>query len=83
MTDLLECLRAELQVHGYSVRTQEMCVLVVRLLAEHYHKPSDQVSEEELRDYFQMKRQIRDSGRHSTYTLKLTAALIQCELLIR
>ncbi len=52
MTDLLERLRADLQLRGYSVRTQEMYVRVVRLLAEHYSRPPDQISEEELRDYF-------------------------------
>jgi site-specific recombinase XerD len=42
----------DMQLRGLSVRTQDAYVRVVRQLAEHYGKPPDQLSEEELRQYF-------------------------------
>jgi site-specific recombinase XerD len=41
-----------MQLRGLSARTQETYVRVVRQLAEYYHKPPDQLSQEELRHYF-------------------------------
>jgi integrase/recombinase XerD len=41
-----------LQLRGLSERTQEAYVRAVRQLAEHYHKSPDQITEEELRQYF-------------------------------
>jgi hypothetical protein len=40
-----------MQLRGLSERTQETYVRVVRQLAEYYHKPPDQLSEAELRQY--------------------------------
>jgi integrase/recombinase XerD len=42
----------DLQLQGMSARTQQAYTRVVRLLSEHYQKSPDQVSEEELRQYF-------------------------------
>lgn len=42
----------DLQLAGMSERTQQMYVRAVRLLAEYYKKPPDQITEEELRRYF-------------------------------
>jgi hypothetical protein len=42
----------DMQLRGLSVRTQESYVRVVRQLAEYYGQPPDQISEEELRQYF-------------------------------
>ncbi|MDZ7362301.1 MAG: phage integrase N-terminal SAM-like domain-containing protein [candidate division KSB1 bacterium] len=42
----------DLQLAGMSERNQQMYVRAVRLLAEHYNKPPDQITEEELRRYF-------------------------------
>jgi site-specific recombinase XerD len=42
----------DLQLQGMSARTQQAYTRVVRLLSEHYRKSPDQVSEEELRQYF-------------------------------
>ena len=42
----------DLQLAGMSERTQQMYVRAVRMLAEHYNKPPDQITEEELRRYF-------------------------------
>jgi site-specific recombinase XerD len=42
----------DLQLAGMSECTQQMYVRAVRMLAEHYNKPPDQITEEELRRYF-------------------------------
>ena len=42
----------DLQLHGLSTRTQALYVQAVRHLAEYYRKPPDQITEEELRQYF-------------------------------
>jgi len=42
----------DLQLHGLSKRTQALYVQAVRQLAEYYRKPPDQITEEELRQYF-------------------------------
>lgn len=42
----------DLQLHGLSKSTQLLYVRAVRHLAEYYRKPPDQITEEELRQYF-------------------------------
>jgi site-specific recombinase XerD len=42
----------DMQLRGFSPRTQESYARAVRKLAEHYHKPPDRVTEQELRQYF-------------------------------
>jgi site-specific recombinase XerD len=42
----------DLQLHGLSTSTQALYVQAVRHLAEYYRKPPDQITEEELRQYF-------------------------------
>jgi len=42
----------DLQLKGYSPRTQEAYVRAVRQLAEHFHRSPDQLGEDELRQYF-------------------------------
>jgi len=49
----------DLQLRGYSERTQEMYVRAVRQLAEHYHTSPDQITEEQLRDYFLYNKNVR------------------------
>jgi site-specific recombinase XerD len=44
-------MREDMQLRGYSERTQDSYLRVVRQLAEHYHKSPDQISEEEIRQY--------------------------------
>ena len=41
-----------MQLRGFAERTQEAYLLAVSQLAKHYHKPPDQINEEELRQYF-------------------------------
>lgn len=52
MTKLRERMLQDMQLRGFSDRTQECYIRSVRLLAEHYNKPPDQITEEELRLYF-------------------------------
>lgn len=42
----------DLQLHGLSKSTQALYVRAVQKLAEHYQRPPDQITEEELRRYF-------------------------------
>ncbi|MCG8606829.1 phage integrase N-terminal SAM-like domain-containing protein, partial [bacterium] len=42
----------DMQLKGFSERTQQCYLRAVRKLAQHYNKPPDQISEEELRNYF-------------------------------
>jgi site-specific recombinase XerD len=42
----------DMQLRGLAPKTQDAYLRAVRQLAEHYNKSPDQVSEEELRDYF-------------------------------
>ena len=52
MTPLRQRMIEDMQLRGMSKRTQDAYVRVVRQLAEHYGQPPDQISEEELRQYF-------------------------------
>jgi integrase/recombinase XerD len=52
MTALRQKMIEDMQLRGLSARTQEMYVRVVRQLAEYYRQPPDQLSQEELRQYF-------------------------------
>ena len=52
MTPLRIRFLEDMQLHGYSPKTQSCYVGAVCGLAKHYHKSPDQISEEELRRYF-------------------------------
>ena len=52
MTQLRQRMIEDLQLRGLSPRTQEAYVRTVRQLAKHYDKPPDEITEEELRQYF-------------------------------
>ena len=51
-TPLRQKMMEDLQLHGLSGKTQDLYVLAVQQLAEHYHKSPDQITEAELRAYF-------------------------------
>jgi len=51
-TEIARRFLEDLQLHGFAERTQESYMRAVRLLAYHYHKSPDQITEEELRQYF-------------------------------
>jgi site-specific recombinase XerD len=71
-TPLRQKLIEDMQLHGLSSRTQEVYVVAVRQLAEHYGKSPDQISEEELRQYFLHLSQVRKVSR-STFQIALSA----------
>lgn len=52
MTKLRQRFLEALQLQGKSARTQEAYIRAVRLLAEHFNTPPDQLSEEQIRQYF-------------------------------
>jgi integrase/recombinase XerD len=52
MTPLRQRMLNDMQLRGLASKTQEAYALAVRQLAAYYGKSPDQISEEELRDYF-------------------------------
>ncbi len=70
MTVLRQKMLEDMQLRGFAVRTQEAYLLAVRQLAKHYHKPPDQINEEELRQYFLFLKNEKHAARN-TCTLAL------------
>ncbi len=70
MTPLRQRMMEDMQLRGLSARTQQMYVRAVRQLAEHYGKSPDQVTEEELRQYFLYLKNVKQCAR-STSTVAL------------
>jgi len=52
MTPLRQRMIEDMQLRGFSARTQECYVAAVRQLAEHFHTSPDRLTEEDLRQYF-------------------------------
>ena len=52
MTPLRRRMLEDMQLRGFSARTQECYARAVRQLAEHYHRSPDHLTEEDLRQYF-------------------------------
>src|SRR5713101_1326184 len=52
MTPLRRRMLEDMQLRGFSARTQECYAAAVRQLSEHYHRSPDQLTEEDLRQYF-------------------------------
>ena len=52
MNPLRQRMIEDMQLRGYSARTQECYVAAVRQLSGHYHKSPDLLTEEDLRQYF-------------------------------
>jgi len=55
-----------MQLHGLSARTQEAYALAVRQFAEHFHKPPDRITEEQLREYFLYLTNVKKVARATT-----------------
>lgn len=70
MTKLRQRMIEDMQLRGLSQKTQESYLRSVRQLAEHYHKAPDQISEEELRQYFLYLKNVRQVS-HSSCTVAL------------
>jgi len=52
MSELSQRMLEDMQLHGYSMNTQGAYIRAVRHLARYYHRSPDQISEEEVRQYF-------------------------------
>ena len=74
-TPLRERFIQDMQLRELSAATQEKYVQAVRKLAEYYHRSPDQISEEELRDYFLYLKNERQLARGTS-----TAALCGIKL---
>src|SRR6266850_1900585 len=64
MTALRHRMREDLQLRGLAPRTQQCDVQAVHQLAQHYRRAPDQLSEEELRQYFRFllnEKQVAES----------------------
>ena len=70
MTALRQKMIEDMQLHGFAERTQKSYMQAVRQLAEYYRKPPDQISEDELRQYFLYLMNVKKVSR-STITLAL------------
>jgi len=66
MTHLRKRMIEDLQLRGLSPGTQVMYVRAVRLLAEHYGKSPDKITEEELRDYFLYLMNVKKWSRNTS-----------------
>jgi site-specific recombinase XerD len=70
MTVLRQKMIEDMQLRGFAQRTQEAYLLAVSQLARHYHKPPDQINEEELRQYFLFLKNEKHAAR-ATCTIAL------------
>ena len=64
MTELRRRFLDDMTLHGLAPTTQKVYVNAVEHLAAHYHRSPDQLSEQQLRDYFTYlikKKQLADS----------------------
>lgn len=82
LQDYLDRMLQDLQLRGMSSSTQESYIHAVRKISEHYNKLPDQITEDELREYFLYLKNVKKYGRSAstlamcglkffyTYTLK-------------
>lgn len=70
MTELRRRMIQDLQLHGYSEKTQKCYLGAVRCLAAFFRRPPDQLGEEELRQYFLHLINVKQAAR-STVTQHL------------
>jgi len=52
MTELRRRMKEDLQLAGYSLRTQKSYINTVRVLANYYHRSPDLITEDEIRRFF-------------------------------
>ena len=70
MTTLRQRMIEDMQLHSFADRTQDSYLRVVRQLAAYFNKSPDQISEDELRQYFLYLKNVKKASR-STITLAL------------
>lgn len=70
MTELRKRFIEDMQLRGLAPSTQEVYVQAIRQIAKHYHQSPDQLSEEQIREYFLHLTQVRHVSRsHATISL--------------
>jgi integrase/recombinase XerD len=70
MTELRRRMKEDLQLAGYSLRTQESYIATVRVLAKYYHRSPDLLTEDEIRRFFiHMINDLNSSGSSVTVYL--------------
>jgi integrase/recombinase XerD len=70
MNALRQKMLEDLQLHGFAIRTQEAYLSAVHQLAKYYRKSPDQITEEELRQYFLFLKNEKQAAR-ATCTIAL------------
>jgi len=68
MTELRCRMIADMRLRGLSPNTQQRYVDAIRALAKHYRRPPDQLSEQDIRDYFVY---LQDEGRLSSSHIRV------------
>jgi site-specific recombinase XerD len=58
MSNLRERMLHDMQLHGYANRTQEVYLWSVKKLQQHFQLSPDQISEDQLRDYFIYRKNV-------------------------
>ncbi len=76
MTTLRQRMREDMQLRGLAPRTQTSYLQAVQQLAAHYGRPPDQITEDELRQYFLYLRTEKRVARNTC-----TVALCACTFL--
>jgi len=66
LQDYLDRNLQDLQLRGMAPSTQDDYVRAVRKIAEHYNKLPDQITEDELREYFLYLKNVRKLGRSAS-----------------
>jgi integrase/recombinase XerD len=66
LDDFLHHMLQDLQLRSMSESTQESYLYAVRKISEHYHKAPDQITEEELREYFLYLKNVKKYGRSAS-----------------
>ena len=66
MTDIIKRFQEDLQLHGMSERTQESYIRSVRKLSEHYNKSPEDITNEEIRQYFLYFKNVKKYARNTS-----------------
>jgi integrase/recombinase XerD len=66
MTDFMQKFAEDLQLHGMAKRTQEGYLRAVRKLSQHYNKSPENITDEEIRQYFLYLKNVKKHARNTT-----------------
>lgn len=66
MTNTIKRFAEDLQLHGMSKRTQESYIRSVRKLTEHYNKSPENITNEEIRQYFLYFKNVKKYARNTS-----------------